>query len=76
MIAHPGAEGIDGIMPDDGMVERVIRTLKEQCIHRHRFDSIQHAARVIEDWIGFYNTRRPHQALAMRTPAEAFKLAA
>lgn len=76
MIADPGAGGIDGIMPDNGMVERVIRTLKEQCIHRHRFDSIQHAARVIGDWIGFYNNRRPHQALAMRTPAEAFKLAA
>lgn len=33
----------------NGMVERVIRTLKEQCIHRHRFDSIQHAPRVIGD---------------------------
>ena len=60
----------------NGMVERVIRTLKEQRIHRHCCDSIQHAARVIGDWIGFYNNRRPHQALAMRTPAEAFKLAA
>ncbi|WP_374255877.1 integrase core domain-containing protein [Aquabacterium sp.] len=28
------------------------------------------------DWIGFYNNRRPHQALAMRTPAEAYALAA
>ncbi|MFC3059964.1 hypothetical protein [Paenirhodobacter populi] len=27
------------------MVERVIRTLKEQCVHRQRFDSIQHATR-------------------------------
>ena len=60
----------------NGMVERVIRTLKEQCLHRHRFESIQHAARVIGDWISFYNNRRPHQALAMRTPAEAFRLAA
>jgi putative transposase len=60
----------------NGMVERGIRTLKEQCVHRHRFESIQHAARVIGDWIGFYNNRRPHQALAMRTPAEAFRLAA
>ena len=57
-------------------VERVIRTLKEQCVHRHRFESIQHAARAIGDWIQFYNTCRPHQALAMRTPAEAFRLAA
>lgn len=60
----------------NGMVERVIRTLKEQCIHRHRFESIQHANRVIGDWISFYNHRRPHQALAMRTPVEAFRLAA
>ena len=60
----------------NGMVERVIRTLKEQCIHRHRFESLQHATRTIGDWIHFYNTRRPHQALGMKTPAEAFKLAA
>ncbi|WP_198527570.1 hypothetical protein ACTTAL_19255 (plasmid) [Rhodobacter capsulatus] len=33
------------------MVERVIRTLKAQCIHRHRFESTQHANRVIGDWI-------------------------
>jgi len=60
----------------NGMVERVIRTLKEQCVHRHRFETLQHASRVIADWISFYNTRRPHQALGMRTPAEAFALAA
>ncbi len=60
----------------NGMVERVIRTLKEQCVHRHRFETLQHASRVIGDWIGFYNNRRPHQALGMKTPAEAFALAA
>ncbi|WP_414898210.1 integrase core domain-containing protein [Rhodovulum sp. YEN HP10] len=58
------------------MVERFIRTLKEQCVHRHRFESIQHAMRVIGDWLAFYNNRRPPKALAMRTPAEAFTLAA
>lgn len=59
----------------NGMVERVIRTLKQQCTHRHRFETLQHASRVIRDWIGFYNDHRPHQALAMKTPAEAFVLA-
>jgi putative transposase len=59
----------------NGMVERMIRTIKEQCIHRHRFESIQHATRVIGDWILFYNTQRPHQALGMKTPAEAYALA-
>jgi putative transposase len=60
----------------NGMVERLIRSLKEQCIHRHRFESQQHAMRVIGDWVQFYNNRRPHQALGMRTPAQAYALAA
>ena len=60
----------------NGMVERVIRTLKEQCAHRHRFETLQHAARVIGDWISFYNRRRPHQALGMKTPAATYALAA
>ncbi|WP_424991454.1 IS3 family transposase [Fluviibacterium sp. S390] len=60
----------------NGMMERLIRSLKEQCAHRHRFESLAHASRTIGDWIQFYNQKRPHQALAMRTPNEAFKLAA
>jgi putative transposase len=56
--------------------KRVIRTLKEQCAHRHRFESLQHASRVFGDWLGFYNHRRPHQSLGMKTPAEAYALAA
>ncbi|MCT7328818.1 integrase core domain-containing protein [Ralstonia mojiangensis] len=34
-----------------GMVDRVIRTLKEPCAHRH----LQHASRAIADRIQFYN---------------------
>jgi putative transposase len=67
------------IMPhcpqQNGMVERVIQTLKEQCVHRHRFESQQHAMRVISDCIQFYNSRRPHQALGMKTPDEAYAFA-
>jgi putative transposase len=58
------------------MVERVIRTLKGQYVHRHRFESQQNAMRIIGDWISFYNNRRPHQALGMKTPAKAYKVAA
>jgi len=51
------------------MVERVIRTLKEQCMHRHRFENQTRALRVIGDRSSFYNGQRPHhQALKMRTP--------
>jgi len=58
------------------MVERVIRTLKDQCVHRHRFETLQHASRVVAGWIGWYNNQRPHQALNMKPPAEAYALVA
>jgi putative transposase len=60
----------------NGLVERVIRTLKEQCVHRHCFESVQHAGRLIGDWIHFDNHRRPRQTLKMKTPAVGFALAA
>ncbi len=45
-----------------GLPWYVIRTLKAQCTHRHRFEPQQHAMRVI--------------ALRMKIPAEAYALAA
>ena len=59
----------------NGMVERLIRTIKEQCIYHHRFESIRQAERIIADWIQFYNEERPHQSLGMKSPTECFKLA-
>ena len=53
-------------------MEQVIRTPKEQCVHRQRFETLQHASCVIADWIGFYNRRRPHQALQMKTPQQTY----
>lgn len=60
----------------NGMMERLIRSLKEQCIHHRRFESLANASRVIGDCFRLYNHRRQHHALAMRTPSEAFKSAA
>jgi putative transposase len=58
----------------NGVLERVISTLKEQCVHRYRFETLQQATRVIGDWISFYNYRRPHQALNMKTPRRSIRL--
>ncbi|MDQ7282709.1 integrase core domain-containing protein [Stenotrophomonas sp. Sm6012] len=54
------------------MVERMIRTLKEQCVHRHRFESQAHALWVVADRIAFYNQPCPHQALKMMTTGAAY----
>ncbi|WP_374496401.1 integrase core domain-containing protein [Zoogloea sp.] len=59
----------------NGLVERMIPTLKEQCIHCHRVEALQHASRIIGDWIEYY-LQRCHQAMDMQMPAEAFVLAA
>jgi putative transposase len=58
----------------NGLMERVIRTIKEQCVHRKRFETLQHASWVISDCIGFYNQQRPHQALKILTPNQAFEM--
>jgi len=58
----------------NGMVGRVIRTLKEQCVHRHRFESQSHALRMIGDWIAFYNQQRQNQAPKMMTQSRPMPL--
>lgn len=60
----------------NGVIERFIRTLKEECIWHHRFESLVHAQRVIERWLKHYNTERPHQSLRYMTPVEANRLVA
>ena len=47
----------------NGMVERVIGTLKEQGVHRHRFESQTYALQVIADANASCNQQRLHQAL-------------
>ena len=42
-----------------GVVERFIRSLKEECAWQHRFESNSHARDVIGCWMRHYNTVRP-----------------
>ena len=60
----------------NGMIERLFRTIKEQCIWLHNFKSIEEIQTVIGQWVNWYNTQRPHQALNMKTPEQAYKLGA
>jgi putative transposase len=54
----------------NGLVERFIRSLKEECVWQHRFTSIADARAHIAKWIEWYNAERPHQALGYKTPDE------
>ena len=56
-----------------GKIERFHKTLREELLATlPPFPSLEVAQKVIDGWVCDYNTRRPHQALAMRTPAERF----
>ena len=56
---------------DNIFIERLWRSLKYEAVYLHELTDGFKAERVIDEWIGFYNTERPHSALAGQTPAEA-----
>ena len=58
---------------DNIFIERLWRSLKYEAVYLHELTDGFKAERVIGDWIDFYNTERPHSALAGRTPAEAYR---
>jgi len=55
----------------NGVIERFIRTLKEQCLYLHRFQTLEQARRIIAEFILRYNTEWLIERLGHRTPAEA-----
>jgi len=52
----------------NGLCERFIRTIKEECCWHQRFENIEHARRVIGAWMIWYNALRPHSALGYKSP--------
>lgn len=75
-VEYLGAVGIRGqytgySAPDDNaVVERVIRTIKEEEIWLNQYESWAEAHAAIDEYIRFYNQERLHSALGYRTPRE------
>ena len=63
-------------LEQNGMIERIFRTIKEECIWNYNFTSLKEANDIIENWIHFYNRERKHSAIKYKTPVEAFSLVA
>ncbi len=57
---------------DNRFIERLWRSLKYESVYLEELTGGRHARRVIASWLDHYNHRRPHLALAGRTPAEAY----
>lgn len=55
----------------NGVMERFIRTLKEQCFYLQRFESLEQARAIIAAFIDRYNHEWLIERLGHRTPAQA-----
>ena len=56
---------------DNIFIERLWRYLKQELVYLHEINDSFQAKQIIDDWIGFYNSERPHTALDKRTPDAA-----
>ncbi len=56
-----------------GKIERFHRSLRAEFLSgRAPFANLRAAQQALDEWVGFYNTTRPHQALQMATPNSRF----
>lgn len=72
-------QGIDHILTQPrsptttGKIERFHRSLRAEFLcSRVPFTNLTAAQEALDEWVVFYNTDRPHQALQMATPASRF----
>jgi len=55
----------------NGVIERFMRTLKEQCLYLHQFQTLAEAQRLIAEFITRYNAEWLIERLGHRTPVAA-----
>jgi transposase InsO family protein len=55
-----------------GKIERFHRTLRVEFNTRQVFRNLKTAQEALDEWVSYYNTQRPHQALADATPESRF----
>jgi hypothetical protein len=56
-----------------GKIERFHRSLRVEFNTRQVFRNLKTAQEALDEWVTYYNTQRPHQALGDATPASRFQ---
>jgi putative transposase len=59
----------------NGVAERFIRTLKEQCLWAELYEDVGHLRQAVAAFTELYNTQWLIERLGHRTPREAFMAA-
>jgi putative transposase len=57
---------------DNVFVERLWKSIKYEHVYLHAYDSVSDARSKLAGYLDFYNRRRPHTALAGRTPDDVY----
>ena len=57
---------------DNVYVERLWRSLKQEEVYRHAYETVAEAGKGIADYLRYFNEERPHQGLDNRTPDDVF----
>jgi putative transposase len=55
---------------DNCLIEAFNGSLRRECLSQHWFASIPEAQQILDAWRHDYNTERPHQSLADRSPSD------
>jgi len=58
---------------ENGHIEAYHGILEEELLSRSEFDSLEEARAALLDWEDFYNNRRLHWGLKLKTPKQAYK---
>ena len=57
----------------NAMAERVVRTLRNECLDRLVILNERHLRAVLAEFVAYYNADRPHRGLALDTPKPAVR---
>ncbi len=52
----------------NAIAERVVRTLRKDCLDHVLIVDERHLQAVLQEYVAFYNTERPHRSLALEPP--------
>jgi len=58
----------------NAIAERMIGTLRRECLDHLIILDEQHLRSVLSEFVGYYNTERPHRALRLETPEPALRV--
>lgn len=55
---------------DNSVCESFFHTLKKEALYHHLYGTPQELQAVLDEYINFYNSQRPHRKLNMKTPIQ------